>query len=212
VPKECDTHMLPVPEITSFAEQLGSLDVMPKLMRLMSVKTRRRDRISADEEERQRAGHEIVTTLRFVPHGVRAGQLPSTVTVDGEELATMTYGDTALIRRMNVGLRRRKDPNIRGYLLDTHEGRWARDADLVKNETDEGRIQQVIPCCGLEDFDRRLELAALAAQLAQLPPLLARHARRLTGVDLGLAHPLAQRLRVHPSRPEIAFIAAHSDS
>jgi len=45
----------------------------------------------------------------------------------------MTYGDTALIRRMNVGLRRRKDPNIRGCLLDTHEGRWARDADLVRS-------------------------------------------------------------------------------
>ena len=77
MPKECDTHMLPVPEITSFAEQLGSLDVMPKLMRLMSVKTRRRDRISADEEERQRAGHEIVTTLRFVRTVCAPGSFPA---------------------------------------------------------------------------------------------------------------------------------------
>ena len=43
-----------------------------------------------------------------------------------------------------------------------------------------------------------VRLATPAAQLTQVPPLLARHARRLTGVDLGLAHPLAQRLRVHP--------------
>ena len=57
----------------------------------------------------------------------------------------MTYGDTALIRRMNVGLRRRRDPNSRGYLLDTQDGRWAKDADLVKTETDERRIQLVIP-------------------------------------------------------------------
>ena len=104
----------------------GSLEILNQMMRLMSVKTRRRDRISADEEERQRAGYEIVTTIRFVPHGERAGQVSSAVTVDGATLGTITYGDTALIRRMNVGLRRRKDKHVKGYLLDTLEGRWAK--------------------------------------------------------------------------------------
>ncbi|MDQ1247200.1 MAG: hypothetical protein QG597_1570 [Actinomycetota bacterium] len=119
---------------------------MANLMRLLSVKTRRRDRISADEEERQRAGHEIVTTIRFVPHGVRAGQLTSTITEGGHELGTMTYGDTALIRRMNVGLRRRKDKDVRGYVLDTVDGRWCKEADLAKNVHGEApRYQRVIP-------------------------------------------------------------------
>lgn len=119
---------------------------MTNLMRLLSVKTRRRDRISADEEERQRAGHEIVTTIRFVPHGVRAGQLTSTITEGGHELGTMTYGDTALIRRMNVGLRRRKDKDVRGYILDTVDGRWGKEADLAKNVHGEApRYQRVIP-------------------------------------------------------------------
>ena len=53
------------------------------MMRLLSVKTRRRDRISADEEERQRAGHEIVTTIRFEPHGERSGATHQHVTDDG---------------------------------------------------------------------------------------------------------------------------------
>ncbi|MBM7278983.1 DEAD/DEAH box helicase [Gordonia rubripertincta] len=124
----------------------GSLDTMTSMMRLLSVKTRRRDRISADEEERQRAGHEIVTTIRFVPHGVRAGQLTSSVSVNDRELATMTYGDTALIRRMNVGLRRRKDKDTRGHVLDTVEGRWCGEADLAKNEHGEvPRYQRVVP-------------------------------------------------------------------
>lgn len=119
---------------------------LTNLMRLLSVKTRRRDRISADEEERQRAGHEIVTSIRFVPHGVRAGQLTSTITEGGQELGTMTYGDTALIRRMNVGLRRRKDKDVRGYVLDTVEGRWCKEADLAKNVHGEApRYQRVIP-------------------------------------------------------------------
>ncbi|MDP7724188.1 DEAD/DEAH box helicase [Mycobacterium sp. TY814] len=119
---------------------------MANLMRLLSVKTRRRDRISADEEERQRAGHEIVTTIRFVPHGVRAGQLTSTITDGQVGLGTMTYGDTALIRRMNVGLRRRKNKDVRGYVLDTVEGRWGKEEDLAKNVHGEApRYQRVIP-------------------------------------------------------------------
>ncbi|MBF9317689.1 DEAD/DEAH box helicase [Mycobacteroides chelonae] len=126
--------------------QFDIKSTMGNLMRLLSVKTRRRDRISADEEERQRAGHEIVTTIRFEPHGVRAGQLTSTITAADQHLGTMTYGDTARIRRMNVGLRRRKDKDIRGYVLDTVEGRWCSEADLSKNVHGEApRYQRVIP-------------------------------------------------------------------
>ena len=113
-------------------EQCGSTDLMllDRLMRLLAVKTRRRDRINADEEERQRAGHEIVTALRFEPHGERSSQQTSHLrAATGRQLAELTYGDTALIRRMNVGLRRRKNKNELGYLLDTVEGRWVRGAD-----------------------------------------------------------------------------------
>lgn len=121
---------------------------MSSMMKLLAVKTRRRDRISADEEERQRAGHEIVTAIRFEPHGERSSELRSTL-CDGEGhlLAELSYGDTALIRRMNVGLRRRKDKDERGYLLDTLDGRWARTADLANTAltSPDDRIQRVVP-------------------------------------------------------------------
>lgn len=136
------------PAIVELCQLCGSasLETLTKMMRLLSVKTRRRDRISADEEERQRAGYEIVTSIRFVPHGERAGQITTTITVDGTTLGAMTYGDTAQIRRMNVGLRRRKEKDHKGYLLDTLEGRWAREADLAKNIAgQEQRIRPVIP-------------------------------------------------------------------
>lgn len=144
-------------------EQCGSTDLilLDRLMRLLAVKTRRRDRINADEEERQRAGHEIITSLRFEPHGERSSQQTSHLrTASGPQLAELTYGDTALIRRMNVGLRRRKNKNELGYLLDTVEGRWARaaDRDAVSDGDGDattppdidipasgGRIQRVVP-------------------------------------------------------------------
>lgn len=128
-----------------------SLEIMSRMMRLLAVKTRRRDRINADEEERQRAGHEITTAIRFEPHGERAGELTSTLTEGDTTLATLTYGDTALIRRMNVGLRRRKNKEVKGHLLDTADGRWAREADLTKNdesapdEVHGDRVQRVVP-------------------------------------------------------------------
>jgi len=66
-------------------------------------------------------------------------------------LAELSYGDTALIRRMNVGLRRRKNKDEQGYLLDTLDGRWARTADLTNPdgtpvlEGPDERIQRVVP-------------------------------------------------------------------
>ena len=135
-------------------EHCGSaaLQTMSRMMKLLAVKTRRRDRISADEEERQRAGHEITTAIRFEPYGERSSELNSELKdPDGHLLAELSYGDTALIRRMNVGLRRRKNKDEQGYLLDTLDGRWARTADLpaadalpVVEGPDE-RIQRVVP-------------------------------------------------------------------
>ncbi|WP_445186992.1 DEAD/DEAH box helicase [Pseudonocardia sp. Cha107L01] len=134
-------------------EHCGSTSLlqMGSMMKLLAVKTRRRDRISADEEERQRAGHDIVTAVRFEPYGERTSELTSTLLdTEGNVLAELSYGDTALIRRMNVGLRRRKDKTERGYLLDTLDGRWAPASALTPSPgaplaDPDQRIQRVVP-------------------------------------------------------------------
>jgi ribosomal protein L37AE/L43A len=95
------------------------------LMRMQTVFTRRRERISSDEEERRRAGFELHTSYRFSQHGPRLGRLDATVFgADGQELAALSYGDTATVRVTNVGRRRRKNPNELGYWLDTVKGDW----------------------------------------------------------------------------------------
>ncbi|MFN0029920.1 MAG: DEAD/DEAH box helicase [Acidimicrobiales bacterium] len=106
------------------------------LMRLLTVHTRRRQRISSDEEERRRSGFELEISYRFARHGdrsdkilaeVRAGDNSPDGTMPDALLAEITYGDTATIRMANVGRRRRKDANDRGFWLDTVQGRWLSD-------------------------------------------------------------------------------------
>ena len=124
------------------------------LLQLQTVFTRRRERISSDEEERRRAGFELETSYRFADHGVRAGRADAAVIGDdGSEIAALVYGDTATVRVTNVGRRRRKDPDNRGYLLDTVKGAWlkAQTADATPEDADLPeatagvRAQRVLP-------------------------------------------------------------------
>ncbi|MFW0786136.1 DEAD/DEAH box helicase [Gordonia sp. CPCC 206044] len=111
------------------------------LMRMQTVFTRRRERISSDEEERRRAGFELETSYRFSQHGPRSGRLDARIEFDGKSLAELTYGDTAIVRVTNLGRRRRKNPNDLGYWLDTVQGNWLSEKDAVDATPDEGDLQ-----------------------------------------------------------------------
>lgn len=102
------------------------------LMRMQTVFTRRRERISSDEEERRRAGFEIETSYRFTSHGSRPGRLDAEVrNADGETVAALAYGDGATVRRTNLGQRRRADLSNKGFWIDAVSGRWLSEKDAV---------------------------------------------------------------------------------
>lgn len=117
------------------------------LMRLQTVFTRRRERISSDEEERRRAGFELETSFRFSRNGSRVNRRDAQVTsADGGTLMELVYGDTALVRVTNLGLRRRREDAPPGYWLDPVKGRWLSDKkaeESLEDETDDVDITQV---------------------------------------------------------------------
>ncbi len=122
---------------------------LTSLFRLQNVSTKRRDRISSDEEERLRVGYEIRTGVRFER---RAGQLSARtahVLRDGDPLLTLTYGDAALLWRINVGERRRAHPEECGFVLDIERGYWAKSRQEGGGEDAEdpmsARTRLVIP-------------------------------------------------------------------
>lgn len=124
---------------------------LTNLFRMQSVKTRRRERINSDEEERQRLGYEVRTGVRFASHGERPGHERAVIDVDGEAVAEFTYGDAATIWRMNLGWRRRSDDNRQGFVLDLDTGRWLAEQDLQQADDElptmeqERRASRVIP-------------------------------------------------------------------
>jgi superfamily II DNA/RNA helicase len=118
-------------------ERLGARE--QGLLRLQTVFTRRKERISSDEEERRRAGFELELSYRFCDHGDRPGHVDAAVvTPDGQTCLDLAYGDSATLRIANVGRRRRKNPADRGFWLDLAEGRWLTDKQAADRTVDDG--------------------------------------------------------------------------
>ncbi|MGI8450658.1 MAG: DEAD/DEAH box helicase [Streptosporangiaceae bacterium] len=102
-------------------------DTTRALLRLTSVRTARRDRISSDEEERRRSGFELQTSYRFGHHGGKPGQIDAIVADEDGPVLALAYGDSATVRVTNVGRRRRQNPDIHGYMIDVTTGRWLKE-------------------------------------------------------------------------------------
>lgn len=98
---------------------------LPNLLRLEAVSTRRRERIHSDEEERQRQGYELQLRFRF--QNSAQENLPKASLTLASGQATLTYGQSALLWRLNLGWRRRKNRNLYGFTLDRERGYWAQD-------------------------------------------------------------------------------------
>ncbi len=127
------------------------------LLRLDNVATRRIDRITSDEEERQRLGYEVMTAFRFAdgPNGQLKRTAELVTAPNGgtqTALAYVTYAPTTTLWRVNLGWTRRKDRSICGFMLDTERGVWAKSEAEISHSEDEpaepaavGRNERVVP-------------------------------------------------------------------
>ncbi|KPI05060.1 serine/threonine protein kinase [Actinobacteria bacterium OK006] len=106
------------------------------LLKLHTVFTQRRERISSDEEERRRAGFKLETSYRFQDHGARTGRQDAAVADSAGPLAELAYGDSATVRLTNVGRLRAKKDDPAGYWLDPADGRWMNDRDAAEASGD----------------------------------------------------------------------------
>ena len=112
-------------------------EVWRDMLQLQQVVTRPRQRISADEEERNRVGFELRTTYRFT--GEHAHSRADAVVRDDSDrdILEVTYGDAAEIRVANLGRRGRANKDLRGFNLDLIKGRWLSENPRPDEEPDD---------------------------------------------------------------------------
>ena len=144
--------------LTELCEGCGALltesDWVKELYRIETVETEPVERISANDEERQRQGFELQTTYRFLPGpDGKIQQQKANVAAGGDTLAELTYAPAARIWRINRGWRRRKDKNQLGFNINPISGLWSKEGDpnnesepIVEEKiTDKVSSQRIVP-------------------------------------------------------------------
>jgi ATP-dependent helicase YprA (DUF1998 family)/very-short-patch-repair endonuclease len=119
-----------------------------QLFRLSNVSTKRRERISSDEEERFRLGYEIKTGYRFAEREGMPSYQRASVVKNGEEFASLIYGHAATLWRINLGWTRRAIKEQFGFVLDIEHGFWAKHEQAEADEDGDPlsqRTARVIP-------------------------------------------------------------------
>ena len=100
---------------------LSGADIVRDLHRIDNVGTRQVERITANDEERRRQGFELQTTFSFE----KATDIHCRSVNDNlGEVLSAEFAPAARVRRINRGLRRRKDQSSIGFWIDPKSGYW----------------------------------------------------------------------------------------
>ncbi|MBL8679270.1 MAG: DEAD/DEAH box helicase [Myxococcales bacterium] len=184
----------------SCGASLGDAEIVNDTYRIENVSTQPAERITANDEERQRQGFELQTTFEWATRDhvldVRRG-----VARDGDgEIVTLAYGPSATITRLNKGLRRRKNRTQLGFMIDPISGYWAKNEDEGEELLDPtaSARQRIVP--SVKDHKNALLLQPRDAELSQTTLTTLQHAL-LRGIEAVfqleegeiLAEPMPQR-------------------
>ncbi len=105
-------------------------DWVKELYRIETVETVPVERISINDEDRQRQGYELQTTYRFLPGPDGKLQKSQAEVHQGDDLlAAVVYTPAARLWRINRGWRRRKDKNQLGFYINPITGTWSKKDD-----------------------------------------------------------------------------------
>ena len=121
------------------------------LYRIENVSTQRVLRITCDEEERQRQGYDMQTTIQFASMDNRLRVVNTEVKdASGEKILHLQYAPASTVWRINLGWKRRKEESIYGFNIDTVTGFWSKDDQAPPDENDEAskdekHIERITP-------------------------------------------------------------------
>ena len=190
---------------------LGDAEIVNHIYRIENVATQPAERITANDEERQRQGFELQTTFEWAVRDsgvdVRRGQ---SADVEGE-IARLAYGPGATITRLNKGLRRRANRTQFGFKIDPVSGYWAKneeDSDEPADPTASPR-QWIVP--SVQDRKNALLLQPTGQAYSQTTLATVQHAllRGLeTAFQLEEGEILAEPMPIRDERTGVLFYEA----
>src|SRR4051794_22450880 len=125
------------PSAATYAARQWPAFIRFGILRISNVETAPAERITANDEDRQRQGFDIQTVFSWP---TRDGIIDRTTAllVDAEgAVAQLDYAAGATISRINKGLRRRAKISPLGFGIDPATGRWSKTPD---ENADDGTV------------------------------------------------------------------------
>ena len=125
---------------------IGGIHPIRNVLRIDNVETLPAERITANDEDRQRQGFDIQTVFAWPWRDGKLDVAASVAADDDGQILSLAYASGAAISRLNKGLRRRKDKSIFGFAIDPATGRWTGSKEEGDdNEPDKPAKQRVVP-------------------------------------------------------------------
>jgi Lhr-like helicase len=118
------------------------------IVRIDNVETLPADRITANDEDRQRQGFEIQTVFTWPKRDGRMDVIGASSVDEHGPILQIDYASGATISRVNKGLRRRKEKSVFGFGIDPSSGRWTggiTDGDDEESPPDGPVVQRIVP-------------------------------------------------------------------
>lgn len=123
---------------TQLTDANGNDARLNRVLEMDTMITRRRERITCDEEERLKYGYNITTHFRYAAtKRLNARVLDK----NGQVLLELSYGETAEIWRINRGARRNQE---KGFKLNTRSGSWSDTKNTNSSDPIDNNINLLI--------------------------------------------------------------------
>jgi hypothetical protein len=110
-------------------DRQGRSATITKALKMDTMSTQRRERITCDEEDRLKNGYHINTYFRFTNQRKESATVKD---ANSSPLLKLIYGDAANMMRLNRGLRSTQDL---GFRLDTGTGQWVASTNSPVNSS-----------------------------------------------------------------------------
>jgi hypothetical protein len=129
------------------AAAMARVHPIRNVLRIDNVETKPAERITANDEDRQRRGFEIQTIFAWPRREGRIDTTSAVATDSDGPILRLDYASGAQISRLNKGLRRRREKSILGFGIDPATGRWVGgEIDEEGNQNpDEPVKQRIVP-------------------------------------------------------------------